>query len=228
MRTRERAEAIRLRRDEGRSVREIATLLGVARSSVSRWVRDVELSYEQRAALASRNPALNPEFNGSRMQAQRALETRRRYQEAGRALARRGEPLFVAGCMLYWGEGAKSRNQLMFANSDPDMAALFMRFLRTYFDVRDDAVRVTCHLFADHIRRQRELERFWLETLDLPPERLGKSLVNTYSRSSKRLRRNVLPYGTCRIVVSRVAVVQAIYGALQEFGGFERPQWAEN
>jgi hypothetical protein len=62
----------------------------------------------------------------------------------------------------------------------------------------------------------------------LPADRLGKSIVNVHSKYSKRLRTNVLPYGTVKIVVSRVAIVQAIYGALQELGGFERPAWVEN
>jgi transposase len=41
-------------RSEGLSVREIETRLGVARSSVSLWVRDVELSDAQREALRTR------------------------------------------------------------------------------------------------------------------------------------------------------------------------------
>jgi transcriptional regulator with XRE-family HTH domain len=227
VKTVERALARELRQLKGMSIKAIATELGVSQSSVSRWVRDVELSYAQRAALAARNPALSPEFNGSKTRARQALEIRRAHQAHGRDLARRGEPLFVAGCMLYWGEGAKDRNQLGFSNSDPDMAALFMRFLRTYFDVGDDMVRVTCYLFADHAERQFEIEQFWLDRLDLPRERLARSFVNTYSKRSKRLRKNKLPYGTCKIVVSRQAVIQGIYGALQELGGFERPEWAE-
>jgi transposase-like protein len=228
MKTIEREAARELRARRGMSIKEIAAALGVSCSSVSHWVRDVELSFEQRAALASRNPALNPEFNGSKTRARQALEARRRHQEHGRALARRGEPLFVAGCMLYWGEGAKSRSQVGFSNSDPEMAAFFMRFLRKYVDVTDDMVRVSCHLFADHLERQAEAERFWLETLDLPADRLGKSIVNVHSKYSKRLRTNMLPYGTVKIVVSRVAIVQAIYGALQELAGFERRQWLES
>jgi AcrR family transcriptional regulator len=227
MKTVERERARQLRAT-GMSIKEIAASLGVSTSSVSHWVRDVELTFAQRHALANRNPALNPEFNGSKTRARRALAARRQHQQRGRALARRGEPLFVAGCMLYWGEGTKSRSQVGFSNSDPDMAAFFMRFLRTYFDVTDDMVRATCYLFADHIERQAEVERFWLETLELPVDRLGKSIVNVHSKYSKRLRKNVLPYGTVKIVVSRVAIIQAIYGALQELGGFERPRWVED
>jgi hypothetical protein len=81
--------------------------------------------------------------------------------------------------------------------------------------------------FADHAERQFEIEQFWLERLELPRERLARSIVNTYSKHSKRLRKNKLPYGTCKIVVSRQAVIQGIYGALQELGGLERPEWAE-
>jgi hypothetical protein len=227
MKTRERDRARYLRATHGMSIKEIAACIGVSVSSVSLWVRDIELSQEQRQALADRNPALNPAFNGSKTRARQAREARQQYQEHGRALARRGDPLFVAGCMLYWGEGTKSRGQVGFSNSDPQMAAYFIRFLRTYFGVTDDMVRVSCNLFADHEGRRIEIEQFWLQTLDVPRARLGKTIVNVHSKYSKRLRKNVLPYGTVKIVVSRVAIVQAIYGAIQEIAGFERPQWVE-
>jgi hypothetical protein len=37
----------------------------------------------------------------------------------------------------------------------------------------------------------------------------------------------MLPYGTCRVVVSRTSVVQSIYGAIQEVVGFERDAWLD-
>jgi transposase len=54
MKTAERECARKLRREEGRSVKELASLLGVARSSISLWVRDIELTDEQRANLRRR------------------------------------------------------------------------------------------------------------------------------------------------------------------------------
>jgi hypothetical protein len=129
--------------------------------------------------------------------------------------------------MPYWAEGAKTRNQLRFSNSDPEMARFFIGFLRTYFELAPEDIRITCHLFADHQRRQLEIERFWLETLELPPASLSKSVVNIYSRHSQRKRLNMLPYGTCRIVVSRTRVLQHIYGAIQEYAGFRRDAWLD-
>ena len=228
MKTLEQQRARALRASDGLSIKEIANSLGVSTSSVSVWVRDVELTPAQHEMLAARNPALTPAVNGAAARARQALQLRLQYQQEGRELARAGDPLFVAGCMLYWAEGGKSRTQLRFVNSDPEMLALFMRFLRTYFAVEDEAVRVTCHLFADHAPRQREVEDFWLHVLGLPRTRLGKSMVNTYSKHSKKLRTNKLPYGTCRIVVSRTRLVQMVYGAIQELAGFERSAWAES
>jgi len=66
--------------------------------------------------------------------------------------------------MLYWAEGSKSRNMVQFVNSDPAVVRFFVEFLRRYYDVSDEAFRIDCNLFADHVERQREIERFWLET----------------------------------------------------------------
>ena len=40
----------------------------------------------------------------------------------------------MAGCMLYWAEGAKERNVVKFANSDAAMVRFFVRFLREGFE----------------------------------------------------------------------------------------------
>jgi transposase len=55
MKTRERELARSLRIDQGRSLKEIASELAVSTSSVSGWVRDVELSPEQHQALREHN-----------------------------------------------------------------------------------------------------------------------------------------------------------------------------
>lgn len=105
------------------------------------------------------------------------------------------------------------------------MLRFFIGFLRTYFDIGENQFRVWCNLFADHAARQCEIEAFWLDVLELPQACLTKSTVNVYSRHSKRKRLNMLPYGTCRLTVHSTQVLQHIYGAIQEYGGFERPEW---
>lgn len=196
--------------------------LGVSKSTVSLWVRDIELTETQYAALRRR---MGGRIEGSRANALRGLERRRGEQKLGRAEARRGDVLHAAGCMLYWAEGSRDRNRVMFVNSDPAMVAFLLHFLRTYYGVPDAKITVTCNLFADHAERQFEVEQFWLEALRLPRTCLRKSTVNRYSKYSKKRRRNKLPYGTCRLTVCDTRIAQSIYGGIQEYAGFEREEW---
>jgi hypothetical protein len=129
--------------------------------------------------------------------------------------------------MLYWAEGSKRRNEIRLSNSDPELVRYFVKFLRRYFELQDADFRITCHLFADHIERQRQIERFWLETLALPQACLRKSIVNVYSKYSQKKRTNKLPYGTCRVMVGKTCVVQSIYGAIQEYAGISREAWLD-
>ncbi len=201
-------------------------MVGVAPSSVSLWVRDVPLTPEQLEVLRQKNPAYNRQLRGATRNAERGRTRRHAYQEEGRTVARRAEALHMAGAMLYWAEGDKaSRNAVRLSNSDPELIRLFVRFLRAYFDVTDEQMRVTCHLFADHLARQIEIEQFWLDMLALPRSCLCTSFVNIYSKYSQKKRRNKLPYGTVRICVHSTRIVQSIYGSIQEYGGFERPEW---
>ena len=107
------------------------------------------------------------------------------------------------------------------------MVAFFLAFLVDTLGVDRRDVRVDLHLFADHREHLRRVEHFWLETLGLPAACLRASTVNAYSRSSKRKRTNMLPHGTCRLAVHSTRVVQHIYGAIQEYGRFERPAWLD-
>ena len=227
MKAAERNEARRLRRDEGLSVKEIARRLDVAKSSVSLWVRDIELTPEQHETLRGNN-AMHDRQRLAREALIRKHRVRRlAAQDEGRMYAKVGDPLHAAGCMLFWAEGTKHRNIVQLSNSDPELLRLFAHFLREFFFVRDKDFRVTCHLFTDHVERQHEVEQFWLDVLDLPRTCLCKSIVNVYSKHSQKKRKNKLPYGTCKITVHSTRVAQSIYGAIQECGGFERPEWLD-
>jgi hypothetical protein len=122
-------------------------------------------------------------------------------------------------------EADKHRNSVRLANSDPDLLRLFVMFLRRCYDADVSRIAISCNLFADHIARQREIEAFWLRTLELPRSCLRKSIVNVYSKYSQKKRRNKLPFGTCKVSYNDTRTVQSIYGAIQEYAGLDRPEW---
>jgi transcriptional regulator with XRE-family HTH domain len=224
VKTDERRRARELRAS-GLSVREVAATVGVLQSAASLWVRDVRLTPAQRRALDERGER-GRDLARLRKSA-RARDLRRSYQEEGRGLAHERGPRYAAGCMLYWAEGAKERNRVKITNSDPELLAFFATFLRTEFGVSPEQMRLYCNLFADHVARQREIEDYWLSRLDLPRSSLRTSIVNTFSRASKRTRIGKLPYGTSALYVHSTRIVQTIYGSIQEYGGFERPEWLD-
>jgi hypothetical protein len=105
MKTTERLEARRLREHEGLSMKQIASIVGVSLSSVSLWVRDIELDAVKNASMRSRAARRRGEARAAHA---RAL--RRDAQGRGRERAVHGDPLHLAGCMLFWAEGDKHRN----------------------------------------------------------------------------------------------------------------------
>jgi transposase-like protein len=218
--------AARHLRESGISIRGIATQLGVPPSSVHKWTRDIELTPEQRTAIRKSVAVKRAQAAGTAAMSAQARERRVAAQEHGRRLARRNEPLHLAGCMLYWAEGSKRRNDVEFTNSDPDMAWTFVEFLRACYGVTSDDVRLTLNVHLNNGLQLSEIEGWWLSALNLPRRSLGSHTLNRLSRASGGSRRT-LPYGTARIVVHSTFVLQSIYGAIQEYARTERPEWLD-
>jgi transposase-like protein len=219
----EREESRRLRQEDGLSVKEIARHLGVSKSSVSLWVRDIQLTDEQLATLEYRHHNHANQRNGSRAVAEKYRALRRKYQEEGRQKARDRDPLHIAGCMLYWGEGSKTKN-LELANSDPDLVQFYMKFLRESLDIRNSEINIRIYCYTNNGLSVSEIEDFWLNSLTLSQKSLRKAVTNLRPRSSEQKGR-ILKYGMCRVAVHRVSALHHVLGAIQEYTGIDKPEW---
>jgi len=185
------------------------------------WTRDIELTPEQQAA----NRRHAGQVRGA---ASRELHQRRRilYQQEGREHARQGDPLHAAGCMLYWAEGSKERNTVVFANSDPAMMEMFARFLRTCFSLTSEDLIFRLNVYTNNGMDIDEVEFFWMERLGLSRGSARKHVINHFPTSSSGKRTRKLPHGVCTLKVKRsTRIVQHIYGAIQEYSGIEQPGW---
>jgi hypothetical protein len=47
------------------------------------------------------------------------------------------------------------------------------------------------------------------------------------SNLEQRQKKNRLPYGVCQLRLHSTPVIQHIYGAIQEYAGFEEPRWLD-
>jgi hypothetical protein len=216
--TKERTLARELRQ-QGWGIKQIAAELAVSVGSVSKWVRDVELTAAQQAALQSHKVHTGAQAKGATANRDKWLQKRQEAQHIGRLVAQKGSRLHLMGCMLYWAEGAKNRNNINFVNSDVVMMQLFMRFLREELHVSDEdvALHIHCHDESQIVH----VEQFWPQILGLPSSCLRKTIVKKGSTT----RRNRLPNGICSLRVYSTDLVMQIYGAIQEYGGFDNPEW---
>ncbi len=213
----EKAESRRLREEEGVSVKEIARRLQVSKSSVSLWVRDVILSAAQREELSVHRAFAAA--NERRMLD--ARQKRLEYQQRGRLKANRNDIRYMAGCMLYWAEGSKKRNDVVFVNSDPEMVRFFIDFLRDYYGVENKEIALTLQVHKTSAISFEQTRDFWLDHLKLDLTCLRKCVIKEGQPDGK------LKYGIARVVVHRTDIVQEIYGAVQEFVEFDRPAWLD-
>jgi len=130
--------------------------------------------------------------------------------------------------MLYWAEGTKHRNCLKLANSDPDLLRFFVRFLKECFGVptQDFTARVNCYTTTD--LSLDAVEQHWSTTLGIPHAAFSKATVNSHPTSSSGRKPGKLPYGVCTVGVRRSTwLLQHIYGAIQEYAGFDNPGWLD-
>ena len=150
-----RAKARELR-GQGLDYEEIAAALGVAKSSVSLWVRDLptpaRLSYEECRKRSAEGAARY-------WAAERPVREARRTAIRVVAAAEIGElsdrELLIAGAIAYWCEGTKRKPhrpsaRVVFINSDAGLIQFFLRFLDSTGTTRADLTfRVYLHEKAD-------------------------------------------------------------------------------
>lgn len=132
---RERARELRA---QGMSLLAIAEELGVSKSSVSLWVRDMDVEVRRREVVARRP---------NRLHARRLAEIEAMNAEGARRLGVLSETAFLAaGAALYAGEGSKTDGQVLFANTNPDLVVFFLRWFRRFFEVDESRLRVRLYL----------------------------------------------------------------------------------
>jgi len=141
----------------GRTMLDIANELGVAKSSVSLWVRDVPFEPRARRTPVDRRP--HPQHVAK--VAEIAECDRIGLERIGRLS---DEAFLAAGAALYAGEGAKG--SLLFANTNADMVAFFCAWLRRFFSVDESRLRVRVYLHEG--LDLDAAEAFWADVTNLP------------------------------------------------------------
>jgi len=218
MKIKEHKEARRLRRERKISIKQIADQLGVAKSTVSIWVRDLPLSENRMKELNIRH-----KIKGGKNRALIARNQRRQYQLVGYEMARnlKNDPLFVGGCMLHWAEGAKDKNSLRICNTDPHLLRLWIKFIIKFWEISPNQFTLRIQSYLDCGMTMNEIEAYWLSVLDLPSTCLRKATVVTEHPMSTGFKKGKHPYGTAHLGLYLTEILQQIWGAIKFLGDID-------
>lgn len=197
----------------GFSYKEIMRFFPIAKGTVSHWCKDIELTdrHIQRLQERKKQGSYLAGLKGSKAnQEKRAKEVRQIKQSAKSEVPFLiNERLWLAGLMLYWGEGHKSNN-VGVTNSDPDIFKLMMEWFRIYCNI--DNAKFKAYLNLHSGQDEDEIKEFWSKVIKLPKEQFGKSYIK---KEGTGHRKNILYKGTLRITICNSNLLYKILGWLE-------------
>lgn len=185
-------------RSLGKSYNEIREMLKISKSTLSLWLSRYDWSKDLAIRLAKeaqeksivrlryldkiRGEHLKKVYEEAKQEAFHELETLRYY------------PLFIAGVMLYWGEGDKSERSggLKISNCDPGVIRLFQCFL--VHVCRVDKRKIKAHLLLYPDLDGRVCREYWKENGGLSEEQFTKDVYILGRHKTRRVR-----YGVCSL-----------------------------
>ncbi len=159
--------------------------------------------------------------NQTRLAQERAIKIKKDSQKDIKKVSKK--ELLILGACLYWAEGYKrpiikngktrSYHPVSLSNSDPQLVAVFMKFLREICQVEENRIFAGLRIYQHHNSDQ--LLQFWSKLTKIPTERFHKFYYGVSKSSLGKRPFNILPYGTIQIRVNSTSLYHKIMGWIE-------------
>ncbi len=199
--------AIRLRK-KGKTYSHILKKIHVSKSSLTLWLRDIELTDSQKEKILKGRE--KSRYAGAKsQQKKRVLQTKQIIENAKNEFTTLVKnPIFLTGLALYWAEGDKHKGErVKFTNSDSLMILFMMKWFREICKVPETKFRIALHIHD--LLVSKKIKSYWSQLTGVPQKQFNKIYVKN---STLRQRRNILYTGTCGIVVNNKNLFRKIMG----------------
>jgi hypothetical protein len=204
-----RAKARDLRK-QGLDYEEIVAELGVSKSSVSLWVRDMprppHLSYEECRKRSADGGRRYWAVDGPIREAERKAISVAAAAQIGQLNDRE---VLISGAIAYWCEGSKNKpyrrtDRVIFVNSDPALIKFFLRFLEAAgIEPHGLVYQLQIHETADVEAAQ----RFWLDVTEAHPSQFRRPTLKRHNPKTLRKNTGADYHGCLRIDVLRSSIL---------------------
>lgn len=217
--------AIKLRK-QNKSYNKISKELNIPKSTLTYWFKQEDWSEEIKRELTRK--ALYVAKKRLRLINKSRREKWNEWHRECREKAREQfpilnkHPLFLAGLMLYWGEGdSKLENSLVrLSNTDPGMIKIFCLFLKESCLVPKDRIKAELILYPD--LNEKYCKNFWSQVSGIPLNQFIKSQFIQGRHPTKRL-----SHGICIIYVTSRELKEKIFTWLKLYQDDFRKKYAD-
>lgn len=182
--------AIKLRK-QGASYNKISEELGIPKSTMVYWFRDEEWSKEIKKILNWKNNFLSKQRLSTYIKIRRerlgAFYEQCRKEALDEFPRLKNNLLFIAGLMLYWGEGDSNVKNcsIRLANSDSKMIALFFKFLKEIAKIPEEKIKIGLILYPD--LNDIKCKEYWSQKTGVKINQFIKSTYVKGKHHTKRL-----------------------------------------
>jgi len=193
-------------RNEGKSIGNIAKIVGVSKSTVSLWCNDIFLSELQKNNLNQislqviKRGSVIANENKKRERLKRVNFYRFIGIEKINKLSKR--ELFLIGAALYWAEGGKNQRRAVFINSDSKMILLWIKWVTECLNIPKE--RLICRVEINEIHKDRlfMIEKYWSDLTKIPINQFRKASLK-HSQIKKIYKNNSNYFGSLQLTVSK-------------------------
>lgn len=203
----------------GWSYHEIKNELGVSKGSLSSWLHSYPLTLEQLSKYKNDRESRRVEKYRNTCERKRQSKLDGYYvQERASLLPLSKREMYLAGLMLYWGEGLKANwSTVSFSNTNPKMIVFVKKWLMGCLGVCDDKLTVRLHLYSD---MDITMEHgYWSQALDIPLNQFRKP----YIKQSMRIgisEKGGFGHGTCDLTVHNAVLKKRIMMGIKVISDF--------
>ena len=193
-------------RQQGLTYQAIRQQLGVAKSTVWRWLKAEGLVETQPQRLTELK-RIAQRKGAAIVKANRIARTRAILEQASQdvgLLSRRD--LWLMGLALYWAEGSKQKPgnvsaSVIFTNSDPAAVRVFVAWIKEICGVSND--RLTFEIYLHDTADAQHARTYWATQLQLPIERLSRVRWKRHRPATRRTNVGDSYHGLVRVRVAR-------------------------
>lgn len=220
--SKERNQALKLRQG-GKSIKDIARKLNIAKSTISLWCRDIRLTPKQIQRLHYKmvRGGYKGRMIGARMQYERRIALTKKLKKQGRqrlgSISNRD--LIVAGAALYWGEGSKGEKQgVRLTNSDPYVIKFMLNWFKRIWNIHNDQIILSVIINKVHKNRVDEVEEYWSRLTKIPRTQFNRTVL-IKSKNKKKYKNFPIHFGTLTIGIKRsINLHRQIMGMIDGLG----------